>query len=158
MELGQGQYFGERALLNNEPRAANVIACSERLLKLLYISKEAFEEVLGPLQEIIDADRQYRESIAMKKQLQQESEGLANVNIGDFTLEGKPVIAEPCHYVLAKLKGREYTIKSLSKSKVVQMGLQQRIMQEKELAAALLTHNRFVPLALVRCHVFFPWR
>ena len=31
-------------------------------------------------------------------------------------------------YVLAKLKGREYTIKSVSKSKVVQMGLQQRIM------------------------------
>ena len=37
--------FGERALLTNEPRAANVIACSERPLKLLYISKEAFEEV-----------------------------------------------------------------------------------------------------------------
>ena len=45
MELGQGQYFGERALLTNEPRAANVIACGERTLKLLYISKEAFEEV-----------------------------------------------------------------------------------------------------------------
>jgi len=148
MELGQGQYFGERALLTNEPRAANVIACGERPLKLLYISKEAFEEVLGPLQEIIDADRQYRETIALKKQLQQESEGLANVGIGDFTLEGKSVIVEPVQYVLAKLKGREYTIKSASKSKVVQMGLQQRIMQEKELASALLVHNRFVPLAL----------
>lgn len=148
MELGQGQYFGERALLNNEPRAANVIACSERPLKLLYISKEAFEEVLGPLQEIIDADRQYRESIALKKQLQQESEGLANVCIGDFLLEGKSVTAEPCQYVLARLKGREYTIKSVSKTKVVQMGLQHRIMHEKELASSLLTHSRFVPLAL----------
>ena len=148
MELGQGQYFGERALLTSEPRAANVIVSGERPLKLLYISKEAFEEVLGPLQEIIDSDRQYRETIALKKQLQQESEGLANVSIGDFTLEGKSVILEPCQYVLAKLKGREYTIKSVSKSKVVQMGLQQRIMHEKELASALLNHNRFVPLAL----------
>jgi len=148
MELGTGQYFGERALLTNEPRAANVIACSERPLKLLYISKEAFEEVLGPLQEIIDADRQYREDVAMKKQLQQESEGLADVQIGDFGLEGKSVTVDPFQYVLAKLKGREYTIKSVSKSKVVAMGLQTRIMHEKELASALLTHNRFVPLAL----------
>ena len=34
MELGQGQYFGERALLTNEPRAANVIAMGERPLKV----------------------------------------------------------------------------------------------------------------------------
>ena len=49
MELGQGQYFGERALLSNEPRAANVIAMGESTLKLLCISKEAYEEVRGPL-------------------------------------------------------------------------------------------------------------
>ena len=149
MELGPGAYFGERALLTNEVRAANVIATGDRPLKLLYISKDAFEEVLGPLQEIIDQDRQYRESVAQKKQLQQESEGLANVGIADFSLEGVSCSAEPFQYVLAKLKGREYTIKSISKSKVVQMGLQARVMAEKDLAASLLTHNRFVPLALV---------
>jgi CRP-like cAMP-binding protein/serine/threonine protein phosphatase PrpC len=148
MELGPGQYFGERALLTNEQRAANVIASGDKVLKLLSISKDAFEEVLGPLQEIIDADRQWRENVAHKKQLQQESEGLANVNISDFTLEGVTASADPFQYVLAKLQDREYTIKSVSKSRVVQMGLQQRIMQEKDLAAALLNHNRFVPLAL----------
>ena len=130
MELGQGQYFGERALLTSEPRAANVIASGDRPVKLLFISKDAFEEVLGPLQEIIDQDRQYREELAHKKQLQQESEGLANVAIGDFTLEGISCTCEPFTYVLAKLKGREYTIKSVSKSKVVQLGLQQRVMAE----------------------------
>merc|ERR1712054_118565 len=46
MELGQGQYFGERGLINNEPRAANVIAMGEHKLKLLYISKATYEEVL----------------------------------------------------------------------------------------------------------------
>jgi len=148
MELGQAQYFGERALLTSEPRAANVIACGDRPVKLLHISKDAFEEVLGPLQEIIDMDRQWREQLAHKKQLQQEQEGLANVTVGDFAMEGVSATAEPFQYVLAKLKGREYTIKSVSKSKVVQMGLQQRVMAEKELASARLDTNRFVPLAL----------
>lgn len=95
MELGQAQYFGERALLTSEPRAANVIACGDRPVKLLYISKDAFEEVLGPLQEIIDMDRQWREQLAHKKQLQQEQEGLANVTVGDFAMEGVSATAEP---------------------------------------------------------------
>ena len=48
MELADGQYFGERALLTNAPRAANVVAKGP--VKCLYISRDAFEEVLGPLQ------------------------------------------------------------------------------------------------------------
>ena len=148
MELGQGQYFGERALLTSEPRAANVIAAGERPLKLLYISKDAFEEVLGPLQEIIDQDRMYREDIAQKKQLQQEAEGLANVSAGDFALEGVSCTTDPFKYVLAKHKDREYTLKAASKARCVEMGLQQRIMAEKQLASHMLQTNRFLPLAL----------
>ena len=52
-EITQGQYFGERALLNKEPRAANVVAAGTGQLKLLSISKDSFEEVLGPLADII---------------------------------------------------------------------------------------------------------
>jgi len=148
MELGQGQYFGERALLTNEPRAANVIALGEVPLKLLHISKDAFEEVLGPLQEIIDQDRKWREDVALKKQMQQEQEGLSDVAFSHFTIEGVTCTAEPFQYALAKIKNREYTIKSAAKSKVVSMGLQQRIMAEKELASARLDFNKFVPLAL----------
>jgi CRP-like cAMP-binding protein/serine/threonine protein phosphatase PrpC len=66
MRLKEGDYFGERALLNNEPRAANVIAVGTT--KCLYIGRHAFEEVLGPLQDIIDEDRKQREAVEMKKQ------------------------------------------------------------------------------------------
>ena len=147
MELGQGAYFGERALLNAEPRAANVIAAST--VKALYISKDAFEEVLGPLQEIIDADRQWREKIAHQKQLQQEQEGLVNVTISDFNLEGVTCNADPFQYVVAAgPRKKEYTIKAVSKAKVVALNLQQRVMAEKELAASLVQNHRMVPLAL----------
>ncbi|CAM9114477.1 unnamed protein product [Phaeothamnion confervicola] len=53
-------YFGERSLLLKEPRSANVVA--ERRVRCLMISQKGFEDVLGPLQHIIDEDRKRRES------------------------------------------------------------------------------------------------
>jgi len=147
MDLGAGQYFGERALLHAEPRAANVIAATP-LLKVLFISKDAFEEVLGPLQDIIDADRQWREKIAMAKQLTQEAEGLANVSVPDFTFEGVTCEVAPFQYCLAKCNSRDYAIKCASKARVIQMGMAARVMAEKELATTLISNHRMVPLAL----------
>jgi len=146
MDMGSGQYFGERALLTSEPRAANVIALTA--VKTLFISKDAFEEVLGPLQEIIDADRQWREQIAQQKQLLQEAEGLAGAAITNFKLEAVSCVAEPVQYTIAFLKGRDYTIKCVAKAKAAEMGMVERLMAEKELAATLLTHHRMVPIAL----------
>jgi len=62
LSLKDNDYFGERALLEAKPRAANVIATSDT--KVLYIGKSSFEQVLGPLSDIIDADRQHREALA----------------------------------------------------------------------------------------------
>eukprot|EP00521_Asterionellopsis_glacialis_P013520 CAMPEP_0195292310 /NCGR_PEP_ID=MMETSP0707-20130614/8996_1 /TAXON_ID=33640 /ORGANISM="Asterionellopsis glacialis, Strain CCMP134" /LENGTH=422 /DNA_ID=CAMNT_0040352735 /DNA_START=550 /DNA_END=1814 /DNA_ORIENTATION=+ len=50
--LGVGDWFGERALLTGEPRAANVSATSQ--CSLLCLSRDTFEKVLGPLQGLID--------------------------------------------------------------------------------------------------------
>jgi CRP-like cAMP-binding protein/serine/threonine protein phosphatase PrpC len=148
MQLGEGQYFGERALLQAAPRAANVIAMGK--LKCLYISKDAFEEVLGPLQKIINDDRAAREKVAMQKQLQQETEGLAHVSMKDFTVYGVPVETGHSQLVLVthKQSKAEYTLKAISKTKAVERSLQNRIMTEKALLSTLATPSRFVPLAL----------
>lgn len=65
LQLKENNYFGERALLESKPRAANVIARSET--KVLFIGKAAFEEVLGPLSKIIDEDRLRREAMALQE-------------------------------------------------------------------------------------------
>jgi len=46
-----GDYFGELALLHNEPRQANVIADSD--LSVLTLDRQSFNRVLGPLKEIL---------------------------------------------------------------------------------------------------------
>lgn len=62
--LQENSYFGERALLTDEPRNANIIAKGP--VTVVYIGKAAFEEVLGPLAAIIDEARKNREIFALE--------------------------------------------------------------------------------------------
>lgn len=61
MHYKAGDYFGELALLKNEPRAANVIAKTN--LKVVSLDRNSFKRLLGPLDEIlkrnIDAYKNY---------------------------------------------------------------------------------------------------
>ncbi len=47
-----GDYFGEVALLKNEPRAANVIASSP-ILRVVSLDRESFKRLLGPLDKLL---------------------------------------------------------------------------------------------------------
>ena len=49
---GVGDYFGERALLKNEPRAANVIANSDETV-VVSLDRHSFKRLLGPIEDIM---------------------------------------------------------------------------------------------------------
>ena len=56
--LSAGEYFGERALLTGDTRAANVFALSD--CTLVALAREDFDLVLGPLREVLDENLQRR--------------------------------------------------------------------------------------------------
>lgn len=51
MKYQHGDYFGELALLRDEPRAANVFAASDS--KCIYLDRKSFKRLLGPLNKIL---------------------------------------------------------------------------------------------------------
>ncbi len=51
MQYTTGDYFGERALIKNEPRAANVVAKTD--LQVVSMDRHSFKRLLGPIEEIL---------------------------------------------------------------------------------------------------------
>lgn len=51
MDYKKGMYFGERALLSNESRAANIVAQSS--VVCLALDRDTFKRLLGPLDDIL---------------------------------------------------------------------------------------------------------
>lgn len=51
MQYKEKDYFGELALLKNEPRAASVICKTD--LKCVTLDRNSFKRLLGPLDEIL---------------------------------------------------------------------------------------------------------
>ena len=59
-----GEYFGERALMKNEPRAANVIAKGDCTVVLL--DRHSFKRLLGPIDDLLKRNLEVYENFAVK--------------------------------------------------------------------------------------------
>lgn len=148
VEIGVGEYFGELALLQHEARAATVTATGDEPLKVLCVSKEAFEEVLGTLQSIITDYSQWRHRVAAAKELVKNGAGVGRCNINDFLFEGVCVQEHPFQYALASLGARGFTIKAASKRRLDTSNLRERVQHEVALLDIVTMHKRFCPLPL----------
>jgi len=143
-------FFGERALLNNEPRAATVAVVSETA-KALVLDRDSFTMLLGPLADIIARgapEKQARSSIKddpskaqMAKFTRKEGERIHRKDlqrVGLLGCGGFGAVELWEH----RVTGETYAMKGLSKGYVVQTGMQQSVMNEKNIL--LMTNSPFI--------------
>ena len=63
----KGDYFGEMALLKNEPWAANVIAQTD--LKVVSLDRHSFKWLMGPLEDLLKRNMDQYEEVTKKLQI-----------------------------------------------------------------------------------------
>jgi len=144
---GEARFFGERALLQNEPRAATVKVTSETA-KALALDRDSFNMLLGPLEDIIkrgnaaggsskvgaakggsvNPNDQSRDKI-----LRRDLVKLGLLGCGGF---GAVELWEH------KQSKETYAMKGLSKGYIVKTGMQESVMNEKNIL--MMTNSKFI--------------
>jgi len=158
---GTTKFFGERALLNNEPRSATVVVKSE-IAKALALDRESFNLLLGPLEDIIkrsqaDAERPSFRSCGDQQQAAMFAgkgmlhDGGTKVDKKDLTRVGLLGCGGFGAVELWEHKHthQTYALKGLSKGYVVETDMQESVMNEK--AILMMTNSPFI----IKLHATF---
>jgi protein kinase A len=133
--LGDGAFFGERALMKNEPRSATV--CCITNVVLLRLDRASFSLLLGPLAGILKkADEEYDVVNDIAPQL---------INIPLKSLSTVGVLGKGSFGIVTlvrhgkKSDGVYYALKAVGKKRLVEVGQEAHIMNEKNVLSRI-TH------------------
>lgn len=152
VELGRIQYFGEAALLDNEIRTATVKVVSDEA-HTLAIDRETFESLLRPLHDIIDIskkegaerkaavcgdDPEMKPTPSQRDPQREFVDRDRLVTLGFLGRGGFGYVELAEHKDTAEV----YALKSLEKGYIVEKGMQQNVMNEKNIQSSL--KNRFI--------------
>mmetsp|Transcript_29925 Transcript_29925/g.75371 ORF Transcript_29925/g.75371 Transcript_29925/m.75371 type:complete len:821 (+) Transcript_29925:91-2553(+) len=151
--VGTASFFGERALLHEAPRAATVVVMSETA-KALALDRDAFQMLLGPLADIIEKHEKAEGGGRRPSQIKGRMNGVAPTTAANEERERimkkdlKRVGLLGCGGFGAvelwehKVTGNTYALKGLSKGYVVKTGMQESVMNEKNIL--LMTNSFFI--------------
>eukprot|EP01029_Cantina_marsupialis_P017092 TRINITY_DN383_c1_g1_i3.p1 TRINITY_DN383_c1_g1~~TRINITY_DN383_c1_g1_i3.p1 ORF type:complete len:811 (-),score=267.69 TRINITY_DN383_c1_g1_i3:286-2718(-) len=119
-----GDYFGEGALLTNDPRRANIIAVGE--VTCIALSRDAFTKVLGPLQQVLGKNFDARKN---------SSKGGSDIEWDD--IQKIKTIGSGSYgtvtIVRHRITGQTYALKRIRKATVVAKKQQKFIRNERNI-------------------------
>ena len=146
--LTEGGFFGERALLTNEPRAATIKAISDKL-ECLTLTREDFIILLGPLEDIMQRNmEEYEKPEDLRKIMGGNNDKLNNnsgvCGLTEFKTIG--ILGRGAFGVVKLVEdpntNKSYALKALRKNQVVELGQQSHILNEKKVMQML--DNKFL--------------
>jgi cGMP-dependent protein kinase len=144
MTMSAGDFFGERALLRREKRAANIIARGR--VECLVLDRRAFEDLLGDLQDIMDREIRRREAMQVDPKAAAAGDGAQR----RMSQGAKPeIMYEDLQYVCTVGTGTfgrvkltvhtptntVFAMKCMQKAQIVASHQQRNIMNEKNIVA-----------------------
>jgi len=133
-----GSYFGELALLNDQPRAATIKAKSN--LVTLELSRTQFKDLLGPLNDILSqrANQMYQEKQKEPRKANhpKKADLCALSEMKTIGILGKGAFGVVSLVVDPKTN-KSYALKAIKKFQIVQLGQQSHILNEKRVMELL---------------------
>eukprot|EP00128_Syssomonas_multiformis_P013295 Colp12_sorted_trinity150504_noHs@18367 len=142
--LTKGSYFGERALITEDRRAATITAVTN--VTCLMLSAEGFKSILGPLHSIFKRDMpgakpQEGDISAMQEAVRQmkleDLQHTAMLGAGAF---GRVTL------VKHKKTGETFALKALQKSTIVELNQIEHVCNEKRIMQEMVPHPFVVRL------------
>jgi cGMP-dependent protein kinase len=126
--LGTGQYFGERALVKDEPASATIKASSQ--LSLYCCARPTFNAIFGSLQDLIDSEIKRRDEQALKPDAPKytDLQIMRILGVGTFG-RVRLVMHTPTKV--------SYALKCMRKAQVVQTKQQLHVLHEKRILAMM---------------------
>jgi len=146
-QKNKSHWFGERALLENEPRAATIRVRSDDAY-VLALKRIDFERLLGPLEDILREAASNNRSVKLGLHYDETTRCMealpaakdkdpsyASMQLED--LEKKAVLGVggfgAVHMVQHRKTKKVYALKALSKGYILKMKMQKSVMREKEI-------------------------
>lgn len=149
---GSAQFFGEKALLSNEPRGATVCVASNEA-KALALDRSAFDILLGPLEDIIKAQeegtkRQTMVGVPKKGEAPKKKTKILRKDLLRVGLLGCGGFGTVELWEHRDTK-ESYAMKGISKGHIVKTHTQDAILREKSIL--LMTNSIFI-IRLYECY------
>ena len=130
--LKKGDYFGDRALVSDEKRAATCTAKGTQC-KVLAVDREDFVALLGSIEELLKSGSNKEETLDTSKRKAER-----------FTMDNLSVIKTLGHGAFGRVKlvkenksGVAYALKSQSKAAIIDNNLQDHVLMEREILMQL---------------------
>lgn len=136
--LTPGQFFGERALLTDEARAATIVAGED--VVCLWLPRKEFTQLLGPLDDIMNRNmEEYKKPANERNLLGDKSDEETVCKLDDLKVIG--ILGKGAFGVVKLVVDPEtkeaFALKAIRKCQVVELGQESHIVNEKKVMAMM---------------------